>query len=328
MRELLLLLCRYPFSESNRDTLSKLIGAVLDWHKMVDLINAHGIIALAAYNIKEARLENEIPGDAMAILENGYMQSMARNTWLTEQWKGVNTILCNAGIKHILLKGMALEHTLYGAKGLRQMSDNDILISREDSLEAWHLLQKEGFKLEPLKSQLFQKIMFEFGQHLPALYRDGYVIEIHDRLNDKDVKAGMSLPDLFENGVEILIGETKAFILPEEIQLENLKSHFEHHKMAGDCQLRLYNDILLLDKSHKIDFPDRFISDPVQSGKKEFRKAAYKKRIRSIQLKHRLRFILGDTFPSVKWMKERYKCNVFKALFYYPFRVGKLLWLI
>jgi hypothetical protein len=83
MRELLLLLCRYPFEETNRETLSKLIREVTDWDKMVKLINAHGIIALAAYNIKEAGLEKEIPRDSMAILENGYMKNMIRNTWLT-----------------------------------------------------------------------------------------------------------------------------------------------------------------------------------------------------------------------------------------------------
>ena len=96
MKDLLLLLCRYPFDAANRDILSEMIGKVQDWHKMSELINTHGIIALAAYNIKEAGLEKEVPGEAMAILENGYMQSVVRNTWLTERWKEVNAILSNA----------------------------------------------------------------------------------------------------------------------------------------------------------------------------------------------------------------------------------------
>src|SRR5450759_870961 len=151
MRELLILLCRYPFDETNRETLSKLIKEVTEWDKMVKLINAHGIIALAAYNIKESGLQKEVPEEIMAILENGYRRNLVRNAWLTERWKEVNSILCNAGIQHILLKGMALEHTLYDSKGLRQMSDNDILIIHDDSFKAWHLLQKEGFKSETFK---------------------------------------------------------------------------------------------------------------------------------------------------------------------------------
>jgi len=328
MRELLLLLCHYPFDETNRETFSKLLGEVTDWPAMVKLINAHGIIALAAYTIKEAGLGKQTPANSMTILENGYTLSMARNTWLTERWKEVNTILCNAGIKHILLKGMALEHTLYGSKGLSQMNDNDILIKREESLKAWQLLQQKGFTLEPAKSPLFKKIMFDFGHHLPTLYKNGYALEIHDNLFDKRITGSMSYCDPFSETVEISVGDTKASILSGEIQLSYLINHFEHHALEGDCQLRLYTDITLLDKSNTLEFPDRFISNPMQGNKAEFRKAAYKAIICSIAPKHRLRFLLGDTFPSISWMKKRYKCKGPKAMIYYPQRIGKLFWLI
>ena len=276
MRELLLLLCRYPYDPSNRDTLSRLLREVDDWHSMVNLINAHGIIALAAYNIKEARLENEIPKDAMAFLENGYMQSVVRNAWLTERWKEVNQILNDAGIKHILLKGMALEHTIYGSKGLRQMNDNDILIKPGDSRKAWYLLQQNGFAMEPLKSPLFRKIMFDIGHHLPALYKNGYAIEIHEKLFENGSADDKSYPDFFKYAVEISIDKTKAFILRDEMHLKYLKRHFEHHKLVGGCQVRLFNDILMLDKASNIEIPDSFISDPIQENKPEFRKTLYK----------------------------------------------------
>ena len=328
MKELLLLLCHYPYDESNRDALSRLLREVDDWHSMVNLINAHGIIALAAYNIKEISLEKEIPPDAMASLENGYMRNIVRNTWLTERWKEVNSILCNAGIQHIILKGMALEHTLYDSKGLRQMSDNDILIRHDDSFKAWHLLQKEGFTPEPLKSPLFRKIIFELGHHLPALYKDGYAVEIHNNLFNHDVTDDKSCIDVFSDAVEISIGDTKALILNKETQLSYLIDHFKHHAASGDCQLRLYTDIILLDKNNSLMFPARFISDPMQGTKKEFRKEYYKARIKSIHPKQRLRFLFGDTFPSLKWMKERYECNGIMALLRYPLRAGKLWWLI
>ena len=48
MKELLLLLCRYPFDEKDSDTISKLISAVRDWREM------------------------------MAILTNGYLQNGAQ----------------------------------------------------------------------------------------------------------------------------------------------------------------------------------------------------------------------------------------------------------
>lgn len=328
MKELLLLLCRYPFIETNREVLLNLLGKVRDWHEMVELINAHGIIALATYNIKEAGLEKEIPENVMTILENGYLQSIVRNAWLIERWKEVDAILCNAGIKYILLKGMALEHTIYGSRGLRQMTDNDILLKREDAIKAWHLLQKEGFTHELIKSALYKKILADIGKHLPTLYKNGYAIDIHHKLFDNKSKEEESANDPFDDAVDILIGGTKAWILSRQIHQKFLIKHFEKHALEGNCQLRLYADILLFDESSNISIPDRFISNPKQEMKNEYRKAAYKANILNVPLKHRLRFITGDIFPSIKWMKKRYKCNGFKALLYYPHRTGKLIWLI
>jgi hypothetical protein len=328
MRELLLLLCRYPFDEKNREPLLKLIKEVKDWKKLVELINAHGIIALAVYNIKEAGHVMEIPEDAMVILENGYRQSMVRNLWLTERWKEVNIILSNAGIKHVLLKGMALEHTLYGSKGLRQMNDNDILLKRDDAIKAWNLLQEHGFSQELMKSPLHGKIIIDIGKHLPCLYKNGYAVEIHHRLFDHETSNDAGFGDLIADAVEIFIGDTSAWILPKKIQLIHLINHFERHAQEGNCQLRLYTDILLLDKSNTIEIPDSFITNPSQENKPEYLKAAYRRNITSIPGKHRIRYITGDIFPSIKWMKRRYKCNGIKAMLYYPMRIGKLIWLL
>jgi len=327
MRELLLLLCRYPFDEANRSVLSRLLGEVQDWHQLVELINAHGIIALAAYNIKEARLEKDIPEDAMAILENGHMQSVIRNTWLTERWKEVNSILTGAGIKHVLLKGMALEHTLYGSRGLRQMNDNDILVKREDSLKAWYLLQQKGFFPALCKSPLHKKIMADIGKHLPCLYKNGYAVEIHHKLYEPLIEDKKCFDTPVDDAVEILISGTKAWVLSEKHQLRHLINHFEKHTLGGDQQLRLYADIMLLDKSVKIEIADNFLLNPQQNNKFKYRKSAYKAGFYSIPVKHRLRFLLGDIFPSVKWMKKRYNCNGRKAFLYYPVRMGKLGWL-
>ena len=328
MRELLLLLCCYPFEEKNRDQLSKLISEVRDWQKLVELINAHGIIALAAYNIKEAGLAKDVPEEAMAILEQGYMKSVVRNLWLSERWKEVNTILTNAGIKHVLLKGMALEHTLYGSKGLRQMNDNDILVKREDALKAWHLLKQNGYSPGILKSPLHTGIQLDIGKHLPSLYKDDYSVEIHHKLFRNEVSNSKSGEDPVDDAVEIEIGETKAWIISEKLQLNYLHNHYERHASEGFCQLRLYADIVLLDKTSDLSFPDEFISDPQKGQNKKAQKQAYKITYKSIPKNKRLRFLTGDIFPTLQWMKNRYKCNGMMAILHYPLRFWKLMWLV
>ena len=212
----------------------------------------------------------------MKILEDGYRQSMVRNLWLTERWKEVNSILGNAGIKHVLLKGMALEHTIYGSRGLRQMTDNDILVKREDAMKAWHLLKQNGFSDGFIKSPLHKKILLDIGKHLPSLYKDGYTVEIHHKLSDSASFNEKIKLDPVESAIEINVSNLKAWILPEALQLMHLKEHLERHLMEGSWQLRLYSDIILLDKNAKIEIPDSFLFNPDQENKKEYRKAAYR----------------------------------------------------
>lgn len=324
MKDLLFILADYPFKEANRQVLSDNLKKVVDWEKLVRLVNDHGIIALARYNIKEAGLEKLITPGVMARLENGYLQSVVRNSWLSERWMSVNEILCNADIKHILLKGMALEHTIYGSKGLRQMSDNDILVKREEALKAWNLLQKDGFVANPLKSSLHYKIILDIGKHLPALVKNGYVIEIHTRLLN-DIKID---DNIFANANEILVNNTRAYIPVNEIHKKYLINHFMDHVFKGECQLRNYSDIKILDPENPLEFPSEFIDNPSQKIKLKFRKEYFRSSVKVVPSMHRLRYIVGDTFPSVSWMKKRHGCSGARTMLYYPRRILKLAWLI
>jgi len=55
----------------------------------------------------------------------------------------------------------------------------------------------------------------------------------------------------------------------------------------------------------------------------------YRKIIKDIPGLHRkFLYVLGDLLPPLSFMKNRYKCDsTLKVLFYYPHRVGKILWL-
>jgi hypothetical protein len=328
MRDLLLLLCRYPFDQTNRESLSRLIKEVGDWQSFIKLINDHGIIALAAYNIKEADLSNEIPADAMAYLNRGYMQSVMRNAWLTERWKEVNGLLNSSGIKHILLKGMALEHTVYGSRGLRQMNDNDILIKENESVQAWNLLIANGFSTEAVKSPLFNRISKDIYLHLPVLTKNGYAVEIHSKLFSSTQSGGSSGKDPFKDSVEIEIAGQPALILDRDLNISYLIKHLEGHKSAGDCQLRLYADIEILDNNTALSIPDSFLSEPLQGNKPEYRKASFRANLKLLPRNQRLLYLIGDTFPSYEWMMKRYNCKGVWLLMHYPLRIAKLFWLL
>jgi len=327
MKDLLTCLCRYPYDPVSGPVLKEALGTVSDWNSAVDIINRHGITALAAYNISEAGLESMLPPDPLAFLRNGRRHSMARKTWLTEKWKEVNSILCAAGIRHVLIKGMALEYTFYGGRGLRQMNDNDILLEKEDALKAWHLLQEYGYKPGKLKSPLYRKIITDIGKHLPSLIKDGYSVEIHHRLffgAERDLADENDTYEIRETEVDGI----PAFVLQDDIHLDFLRSHLLMHMMTGSFQFRLLADMEIIKPGSAPEIPDSFILNPVQRPPLSQKKTFYRTLFRSVPKGSRLRYLAGDIFPSPGWIMQRHKCSAPASIFYYPRRLGKLFWLI
>ncbi len=325
--KLLLSLCRLEFSEEQRAESAEMMKGVRDWDRFVKLANEHGITAITARNINHPELRDLIPAETFKLLEGGRMQSMIRNTWLTGRWKQVNTILSEAGIKHLLLKGMALEHTVYGSTGLRQMNDVDILVRKDEVMKAWLLLQAHDFKSDMIKSPLHRKILADTGKHMPTLRKDGFPVEIHHRLfltahqNDLLDKA-------IDDAVEIRIEGSPAYVPDDDIHLEFLKSHYQYHLSLGDFQLRLWLDIELLSPGSAPAITEEMIRNPHSPSVKRQSREHYRKAFLAMPKSARTRYLAGDIFPSLKWMTTRHGCGTLKALFYYPQRVGKLFWLI
>lgn len=302
-----------------------LLKEVSDWDRFLKLANEHGVIALEAYNLRELGISDLVPEKIIEVLDNARMKTIIRNTWQTQQWKEVNSILSAAGIKHVLLKGMALEHTVYRSLGLRQMTDTDILVKRSDALNAWQHLLQHGFIPEPLKSPLHQKIILDLGKHLPTLIRESYQLEIHHRLFREKEKNEL-LDEAIENAIPIQIGETTAYTLEKDLHLEYLYQHNDYHLTATGSQMKLYLDFQLLDPDKEVILPHGFIANPRKEGSMGNRRKIFRDLFYSMPASSRLRFLAGEVFPSLNWMKTRHNCGTLKALLLYPRRIGKVFW--
>lgn len=325
--KLLLALCRLDFSVQEKAEVADRLKQVSDWDRFLKLANEHGVIALEAYNIRELGISDLVPEKIIEVLDNARMKTLMRNTWQTQQWKEVNRILSGAGIKHVLLKGMALEHTVYRSLGLRQMTDTDILVKKSDALNAWHLLQQHGFVSEPLKSPLHRKIIMDLGKHLPSLIKESYQVEIHHRLFREKEKNEL-LDEAIDDAIPVQVGELTTYILEKDLHLEYLRQHNEYHLTAAGSQLKLYLDFHLLDPDKEVILPPGFISNPRKEGSKSNRRNIFRDVFYSMPASSRLRLLTGEVFPSLNWMKTRHNCGTIKALLLYPRRIGKLFWVL
>ena len=307
------------------------------------------------------------------------MKSLSRNAFNRETIVEVLRLLDRENIKTVLLKGMALELSVYGNSGLRQMSDVDILICREQCIQARKILINNGFVSLPVKSLFHELIIADIGKHLPSLIKNGTSVEIHSELfgGRKNVLTRM----LYENSYAIDIKEEKAYIPQPQIFFLYLVKHLYLHEINNESQLRLYTDLVVLIEKYReeiinynlliyasqagmseilawrleplrdlwgVSFPvwiDDFIDkwyNPASINKFIFflkspkdnpqlnKPRLYRSVVNEIPGIHRkFLFVLGDIFPSVSVMKKRYGLNnLWKVLFYYPHRIGKIWWLI
>jgi hypothetical protein len=287
-------------------------------------------------------------------------------------------LLNNEDIKTVILKGLALENSVYGNAGLRQMTDVDILINREECIKARNILLKAGYVSLPVKSFFHKMIIPNYGKHLPSLIKGGASVEIHHKLFGDGNNEFTKL--LYDSSYEVNISGEKAWFPQPQIFFLYLVRHLSTHEMNNESQLRLYTDLVVLtgkyydeilnynlikyateagmsetlashleilkeiwdisfpewinvfiDKWHKEDPVKKFLfflRSPKNNPPGD-KPGYYRQIINDIPGFHRkFLFVLGDIFPTISFMKNRYKCkSTWRVMLYYPHRLGKIAWL-
>ena len=372
---LLLSLCRMHFNTEQRIKCVDFLQKVSDWDYFIRLANAHGVIALCWYNLNEICSGEKVPEKHLDILYKSYLASLSRNTHI---FNHLNLVLGFAEneTKVVLLKGLALEKTVYGQKGLRQMNDLDILVPLEKAIDLRKKLLKNGFESQPMISPLHEKILPTYGKHLPEMYKNGLSVEIHFKLFDQ---KGNAMTEAFiEKSNCIEINDKLVFIPETQLHFLYLIKHLDKHEKGGFAQIRLYTDLVVMlseyqnvilnkslfdyaseagleravseklfilgefwgirDLKEWINIPDipdrealisRFIQFLRNNDKKdtEDNRESLLKPMKELNgFRDKVLFIVGYLFPSVIFMKYRYKTkSPIKVFLYYPVRWAKLV---
>jgi len=241
---LLLLLSRIEFTDEEKIRAGEECASFRGWKLFTDLAVRHGVAALVWQNLSDLSLDRHVPETERVIMEGLRFKSIARVTYITGVAAEIVQALEREGIRVLLLKGLALEHTVYGSRGLRQMSDADLLVSPANALRARDILVRAGFTSMPLKSPLYRHIILDLGNHLPELRRGGLSVDLHFRLFGPE---GDELVATAIREAEVINAAGSTFhVLPPVTAFLGLVSHISKHEVKGEFQLRLYTDIYLL----------------------------------------------------------------------------------
>lgn len=246
--KLLISLCRIDFSEDQKTGISLLVKRVSDWERFVNLANRHGVIALCWFNLSKTDNTGVVPARQLERLHSAYMKSLTRNTRISGYLEEIISIAAEEKIQIVLLKGIALEYTEYGNQGIRQMSDIDILIRKNEVFKLRNALLNRGYKSEALKSPLYKHILFHIGKHLPTIYKDDCPVDIHLRLFDGN--DNRLTDEFFDASVPLEIKGRKVFIPEPQLLFLYLIRHINLHEKSGLSALKFYADLNVLINSH------------------------------------------------------------------------------
>ena len=256
---LLLLLSRVDFTDRERQEIAQLCSSFSDWRLFTDLAIRHGVAALAWQNLTDLGLDDRVSEPERLILEGIRLKSIARVTYITNAAAEIITTLEKAGIRALLLKGLALEHAVYGSRGLRQMSDADLLVAPEEIFRSRDVLASAGFVSQPMKSPLYRHIILDLGNHLPEMHRGGMSVDLHHRL------FGSEGTELVRKAIEnpaLIKADSRTFnVLPPQTAFLGLVNHIFKHEIKGEFQLRLYTDVFLLIEKYR----DKIFTDSLES---------------------------------------------------------------
>ena len=161
--ELLLVCARPHIDDEQAHRARELVGQPLDWNYLIKTSLSHGLLPLLYTSLKAARAI--VPQDHLDRLRDLFQKNAARSALLTGELLKILNLFESEEILAMPYKGPAIAISIYGNLALRQFTDLDILVRRQDVWRCQELLISMGY--EP---------HFNITQRqLPAFLRLGYV---------------------------------------------------------------------------------------------------------------------------------------------------------
>ncbi|MCW3846650.1 nucleotidyltransferase family protein [Sphingomonas sp. LB-2] len=177
-------------------------GGVRDWDIALRGLRRHGLIALAAPLLKRERV---IPGDFLAVLEAQQGDHAVAALMRIREASRIVRALEAAGIRYLVIKGLALSIQLYGDPALRGGRDIDIWIEPGRMADAETILGQLGYVL-PVNA------LPKGPEGLAPPKESGWVhaesrmlVELHDRLTDNPALLPWAFEEIWEERETVTI---------------------------------------------------------------------------------------------------------------------------
>lgn len=234
----------------------------IDWPQLLHHADGHSLTPLLYAVWREAGLLDQIPVEALDRLARAYTDNAERNSYIRRELLEIHTILTEADVPHLVLKGWPLVERLYTNPAQRVLYDHDFLVPVERAEAGQRALRAAGFRPLPGKDEWIEK-------HLPPLWRnegydwDGYLfdpyyprpVELHTRLWEQGWRGlrMQQLPNLWRRAQTASVAGVSMQLLSDADTLVHLAVHFAGHLVEREARL---NQLLDLVRFIELSTPD------------------------------------------------------------------------
>ncbi|MGB8474599.1 MAG: nucleotidyltransferase family protein [Candidatus Acidiferrum sp.] len=132
-------------AKPDKQRLSELIRARLDWSVLLKLAEEHGVLGLAAVRLRECG-EADVPPEILQELRERHRAQVLFTLRLTAELFRLFECFHAAGLAPLVIKGPVLSVRCHGDPGLRQYGDLDLIVRDRDILRATELMIGLGYE--------------------------------------------------------------------------------------------------------------------------------------------------------------------------------------
>lgn len=224
---LLLLCARLELSPLEGQRLEALLqDRRLSWERLLRKAEWYRVSALVYYHLRGYAGPGAPPAWAIQRLKAGYVRNAARNVYLMSRLRRALDALRARGIPAIVLKGAALQGTVYPSPALRPMADLDLLVPEDRAEQAQAIIAGLGYSA--VGTAEAQERTRRNHRHLPALVDQHGVVafEVHSHIVSRDSPLRFHISSFWERARPAPVAGTTALALAPEHMLLHLAVHF------------------------------------------------------------------------------------------------------
>lgn len=255
--KIILLSSKIHLSETELEELNAQLLVVINWDEVVKNLIALGVGPLFYKKLSLLPNQGLIPIAIQEQLKQSYYRTLTRGMVLQDVFRRVIEAFTLNEIKVVALKGIHLSEGLYGDIGMRQFSDIDLLVNKEDGEKCQQILRNMGFY------QPTNKITQMIGEHTgfvhypPMLLKD-VSVEIHIDLQNRKLPYSLNVNEIIDRSEPLVVNHSQVNVLELHDLIIFLCVHLDKHFTGGDIQFTSFCDLVnLLDiHSEKIDWQE------------------------------------------------------------------------